>query len=54
MGEEMVIAECLRDNENHDVPRNVVSLQKIQEDRHIRSIEIGNVYGSDDICDLSW
>ena len=36
-----MIIECLRDNRGRDVPRNLLSLQKIQEERCVRSRERG-------------
>ena len=40
-GGEMVIVDCIRDNRGHDVPRNVVSLHKIQEYFYGRSRKKG-------------
>ena len=33
-GGEIVIVECLCNNQGHDGPRNIVSLQKIQKERY--------------------
>ena len=42
----MMFTECLHDNRVHDVPKNIVSLHKRQEDRCDISRERGNVSGS--------
>ena len=53
-GIEMITVECLRDNGGLYVPRNIVSLQKIQEERYGRSREIEEVSGCDNIRKYSW
>ena len=48
-GGEIVIVECLCNNQGHDGPRNIVSLQKIQEERYGRSRERGNISVCEDV-----
>ena len=50
----MMILECLNDNGDHGVPRNIVSTQKIQEERYGRGRERGNIYGCENISKYSW
>ena len=53
-GREMLILECLRDSGGNTLPINVVSLQKIQEECYVRSIERGNVSSCDNRRKYIW
>ena len=46
--------ECLCEIGGHDVPINIGSTYKIQEEHYSRSIESGNISGCEDRSKYSW